>query len=222
MRWRDVLVASWSVDPAAVERRLPEGLDVDTYDGRAWLSAVPFVMAAVRPSGLPARIGFTFGELNLRTYVTREGERGIYFFNLDANDRIGVAFARTLFKLPYYSASMHVERTGDSVEFESERTHRGATDLEFDASYGPTEPTSEAEPGSLEAFLLERYRFYADGRNSLYRGDVDHDPWPLATAEATFRRNDLFAANDFDEPDGSPHLLYSPGVDVTASWIRRV
>jgi uncharacterized protein YqjF (DUF2071 family) len=183
---------------------------------------VPFRMAAVRPYGLPASVGVTFAELNLRTYVTHDGEPGIYFFNLDANDRLGVALARTLFKLPYYRASMQVERTGDSVEFESERTHRGAADLEFDASYGPVGPTSQADPGTLEAFLLERYCFYAAGRNSLYRGDVDHDPWPLAHAEATFRTNDLFAANDFDQPETTPHLLYSPGVDVTADRIRRV
>jgi uncharacterized protein YqjF (DUF2071 family) len=222
MRWRDVLVASWPVDPDVVARRLPAGLDVDTFDGRAWLSAVPFVMADVRPDGLPASIGVTFGELNLRTYVTREDERGIYFFNLDANDRIGVALARTLFKLPYYRASMQVQRRGDRLDFESERTHRGAAALEFDATYGPVGPTSEADPGTLEAFLLERYCFYAAGRNALYRGDVDHEPWPLAHAEATFRTNDLFAANDFDDPEATPHLLYSPGVDVTADRIRRV
>lgn len=222
MRWRDVLVASWPVDPALVERRLPPGLDVDTFDGRAWLSAVPFVMSDVRPAGFPASIGFTFGELNLRTYVTRSGERGIYFYNLDANDRIGVALARRLFNLPYYRASMDVNRSEDEAVFKSERTHDDVADLSFDATYGPVGETSTADPGTLASFLLERYCFYAAGRNALYRGDVDHEPWPLAHADATFRTNDLFAANNFEEPDATPHLLYSPGVDVTASWIRRV
>lgn len=222
MRWRDLLVASWPVDPAVVADRLPDGLAVDTFEDRAWLSAVPFVMADVRPRGLPSALGFTFGELNLRTYVTRDGERGIYFYNLDANDRVGVTLARTLFKLPYYRAEMDIHRSDEQVVFKSERTHGRVPDLAFDATYGPAGETDTADTGTLESFLLERYRFYAEGGDALYRGEVHHDPWPLAHADATFRTNDLFAANGFEHPDGDPHLLYSPGVDVTAEWLQRV
>jgi uncharacterized protein YqjF (DUF2071 family) len=222
MSWRDVLVASWPVDPETVAVRLPDGLAVDTFDGRAWLSVVPFVMGDVRPLGIPAAVGRTFGELNLRTYVTGDAGPGIYFFNLDADDSVGVTLARHLFKLPYYHAEMRVERRGDAVDFRSHRTHDGVAALDFDATYRPVGAPNPAEPGSLEAFLLERYRFYAPGRSSLYCGEVSHDPWRLAHADATFRTNDLFAANRFDHPDSVPHLLYSPSVDVTAERVRRV
>jgi len=222
MEWRDVLVASWPVEPEVVADRLPDGIDVDTFDGRAWLSAVPFVMADVRPAGVPAALGLTFGELNLRTYVTGDAGPGIYFFNLDANDRLGVAVARALFRLPYYRAEMHVARTGDAVEFRSHRTHEGVPDLDFDATYEPLGDPTTADPGTLESFLLERYRFYAAGRSRLFCGEVAHEPWRLTHADATFRENDLFAANGFETPDSVPHLVYSPGVDVTAERVRVV
>ena len=222
MEWRDVLVASWPVAPGVVADQLPDGVSVDTFDGRAWLSAVPFVMGDVRPLSIPAAVGRTFGELNLRTYVTGAAGPGIYFFNLDADDVVGVPLARTLFKLPYYHAEMRVDRDGDSVDFYSHRVHEGVPPLDFDASYGPVGDPERADPGSLEAFLLERYRFYAEGRSTLYCGEVSHEPWRLAHADATFRTNDLFAANGFDHPDSVPHLLCSPGVDVTAQRLHRV
>jgi uncharacterized protein YqjF (DUF2071 family) len=222
MSWEDVLVASWPVDPAVVTAELPTGLDPDTYDGKAYLSVVPFVMADVRPRGVPARFGKTFGELNLRTYVTADGNPGIYFFNLDATDPLGVRIARRLFRLPYYDAEMTVRRNGDRVDFESDRTHEGARSLAFDATYEPAAEPSRADPGSLDEFLLERYRFFVEGRDTIYRGEVSHDPWQLAAADVEFRENDLFAANGFDHPDGSPHVTYSSGVDVTAALPRRV
>jgi len=222
MEWRHVLVASWPVDPDVVATRLPDRLDVDTFDGRAWLSVVPFVMRNVRPFGVPASVGWTFGELNLRAYVTGPSGPGIYFYNLDANDRLGVGLARLLFRLPYYRAEMRVERDGDSIDFRSHRTHAGVPDLGFDATYGPIGDTEPTDAGSVEEFLLERYRFYASGRSRLFCGAVSHDPWRVANADATFRTNDLFAANGFEHPDAVPHLVYSPDVTVTADRVRTV
>ncbi|QLC32830.1 DUF2071 domain-containing protein [Halarchaeum sp. CBA1220] len=216
MDWRDVCVASYAVDPAVVAETLPEGVTVDTYEGDAYLSVVPFVMGDVRPYGFPRRVGPTFGELNLRTYVTGDGGPGIYFYNLDATDRLGVAIARATYRLPYYNASQRVVRRGETVEFESERTHSGVPPCEFDADYTPRGEPRPAEPGSLSEFLLERYRFYVEGRDTLLRGEVEHDPWELRAADYDVRANDLFDVNGFETPEGEPHVVYSPGVEVAA------
>jgi uncharacterized protein YqjF (DUF2071 family) len=222
MEWRQVLFANWPVDPDLVAARLPSSLSVDTYDGRAWLSVVPFLNDDVRPRGFPRFAGFSLPELNLRTYVRAEdGTRGIYFYNLDADDRLGVFFARTLFQLPYYRAEIDVEREGRQVRFQSRRVGEGEP-AAFDATYGPAGDRFEAEPGSLPHFLTERYRFYTEGERSLFYGDIDHGPWPLAEATAEIQENDLFRVNGFEEPDGAPLLHYSPRVDVAAGRIHRV
>ncbi|MFC6786235.1 YqjF family protein [Halobaculum halobium] len=220
MRWRDALFAHWRVDPATVEARLPDALSVATYDGDAYLGVVPFEMTDIRPRWSP--VGLSFPELNLRTYVTDGDTKGVYFFNLDAADPIGVGVARALFRLPYYRASMDVTRDGDRVTVTSHRIHRGAPEAHFDATYGPAGETSPPEPGSLEAFLVENYRFYTEGRDRVYYGDIAHEPWPLADADAQIRTNTLFDANGFEAPSGEPICHYSPGIEVTADRIRRL
>ncbi len=227
MTWRDGLFLHWPVDPAVVDGTLPEGLSVATHDGDAYLGVVAFEMEGIRPRGAP--VGLSFPELNLRTYVEGPNGPGVYFYNLDADDRLGVAVARRLFALPYYRADMNVTRRarttaggGDgTVRFESRRTHRGVPPARFDATYEPTGESFTAEPGSLAAFLVENYRFYADG-NRLYCGEISHDPWVLREATVDARRNDLFAANGFDDQPGEPIVHYAEPLDVTADRLRRV
>ena len=222
MTWRDVGFVHWPVEPSVVAATLPDGLTVDIYDGQAWLGVVPFEMADIRPRGSP--IGRSFGELNLRTYVT-DGERpGVYFYNLDADDRLSVALARRLFELPYYRASMRLDRADDCVRFRSRRTDDRAPAADFDATYGPAEGAPRHEPAgrSLESFLVSRYRFYvADEAGTIYYADIAHEPWPLQSGVVDIRTNDLFAANGFDRPAGEPVVYYSPGIDVTAGRLRR-
>ncbi|MEZ3117046.1 YqjF family protein [Halobaculum sp. MBLA0147] len=69
MGWEHVGFLNWPVDPAVVAPTLPDGLVVDTYDGDAYLSVVPFTNVDVRPQWLPDGLGVPLPELNLRTYV---------------------------------------------------------------------------------------------------------------------------------------------------------
>jgi len=233
MTWRDGLFAHWPVDPEVVAAALPDGLSVATHDGDAYLGVVPFVMDDIRPRELPT--GLSFPELNLRTYVEGPNGPGVYFHSLDADDRLGVAVARGLFRLPYYRAETDVRRSegdvgdgnggdaGRSVRFTSRRVHRGVPHARFDATYAPVGEPFTPEAGSLPAFLLENYRFYTAGSSGrLYVGGIDHEPWTLRPAAASIRSNTLFAANGFDNPDGDPILHYADPIAVTADRIRRV
>jgi len=222
MDWERVCFSSHAVDPDTVARTLPDRVDVDTYDGDAYLSVVPFLMGRVRPRGVPRRFGRDFAELNLRTYVTVDGEPGIYFYNLDADDPLGVTLARTLFRLPYYRAETRVARVNDTgTRFESTRVHEGVPNCEFAATYEPTEEPTRPQSGSLTEWLVERYRFYTEGRTGLWYGDVEHPPWRVADARIDVDENDLYEANGFEHPTGDAHVAYSPGVPVRAHFLRR-
>ena len=230
MGLRDLLNARWPVDPGRLDRHLPDGLAPDTYDGRAWLSVVPFLNVDVRPLGVPRSLGFRFPEVNLRTYVVRddtpdgvEDDPGVYFFNLDI-DGGGIVWAARLFsRLPYYHANMRCQRDDDGrVHFRSRRMHPGAPPLDFEATYWPVGDERPREPGSLSWFLAERYRYYTPYRGSLRYADIEHPSWPLYDAEWEVSENDLFAANGFADPEGDPVLLFSPGVDSYATRNRRL
>lgn len=242
MGWRDALFAHWPVDADVVAESLPPGVTPRTHDGSGWLGIIAFVMEDIRPRGLPRPLGFTFGEVNLRTYVEGpDGGEGIYFYNLDAADRLSVAVARQFYQLPYYRAHMDIDRLGAlpgetapherSVDFTSHRAHRGVADAHFDATYGPEGDRFLPEEGSLARFLVENYRFYlAEGDvgdetasdTDLFYGDVAHPPWDLYEADFDLRSTNLFDVNGFERPDADPLVHYSPGVPVRADRIRRV
>ncbi|WP_321112846.1 YqjF family protein [Halorussus salinisoli] len=228
MGWRHLLFANWPVAPEEVEPRIPDALSVDTYDGRAWLSVVPYVNVDVRPRWVPSGLGVRLPELNLRTYVSTEGESGVYFFSLDADGLPGVGLAsvlgaRLLHALPYYYADIDCSADGDTVRFESRRRHPGARPVRFAATYGPTGEEFRAERGSLAEFLTERYRFYTEGQNGAIRyADIRHDRWSLYHATAEIAENTLFRADGFARPEVDPICYYSPGLDVLASPSREL
>lgn len=222
MGWRHALFANWSMDPSVVAPHVPDSVSVDTYDGRAWLTVLPFTNVDVRPPWLPEGVGIRLPEVNLRTYVAREGEPGVYFFNLDADGVLSVLGARATHFLPYFHARIRHRVDDDGrVRFESARRHPGARPARFVATYGPDGERFRSEPGSLAEFLTERHRYYAESPGGRLRyADVRHERWPLYPATVDVEENTVFRANAFETPAADPVCYYSPGVDVLASANR--
>ena len=135
MGWRHVCFANWPVDPELVRRQLPERLTLDTDDGQAWLSVVPFTNVDVRPRVFPAGTGVALPELNLRTYVTVDGTPGVYFFSLDADGILAVVGARLFHHLPYYYADIDLTDADiDRTDADIDRTDAAVdrTDADID------------------------------------------------------------------------------------------
>src|SRR5690348_5636242 len=87
--WEDLLFAHWPVPMEAMRALVPRGLNLDTFEGQAWIGIVPFRMSGVRLRGLPPMPGLSaFPELNVRTYVKSGGKPGVWFFSLDAANRL--------------------------------------------------------------------------------------------------------------------------------------
>ncbi|UTF52289.1 YqjF family protein [Natronosalvus rutilus] len=222
MGWRHVCFANWPIDPGLVEPHLPERLTLDTYDGQAWLSVVPFTNVDVRPRVFPFGTGVALPELNLRTYVTYDGKPGVYFFSLDADGIVGVVGARLFHHLPYYYAAIDLTKENGRIRFTSRRRHPGARPVVFDATYEPTSGRISAKSGTLAHFLTERYRYYTEAPDGSIRyANIQHEPWPLYDATVEIEENTLFEANGFTTPESDPVHLYSPGVKTIASKNKR-
>jgi uncharacterized protein YqjF (DUF2071 family) len=218
MGWRHLLFESWPVDAAVVDPHLPAGLEPDEHDGSAWLSVVPYTNVAVRPKGLPASVGVRLPELNLRTYVTRDGVPSVYFFSLDAEGIASVVGARLFQHLPYYYARVSLAERDGEIAFRSRRRHPGERSAHYEATYGPTGESFAATEDPLAQFLVERYRFYTEKQDGSIRyADIDHGPWTLYPADSDVSTNTLFAAEGFEHPETDSVCYYSPGLDVTAS-----
>jgi uncharacterized protein YqjF (DUF2071 family) len=217
--WHDLLFAHWPVDPRAVRERVPSALELDLYEGQAWVGVVPFDMTNVAPRFVPAIPGISaFPELNVRTYVTVGGKPGVYFFSLDAESAVAVALARALLKLPYYTASMDVTRQDGWVDYWSERlADNNAPPAEFEGRYRPVGPVHHAAAGTLEYFLTERYCLYnVDDEGKAYRLEIHHPPWELQLAEADLTVNTVADAAGIRLPSMAPLLHYSTRQDMVA------
>jgi uncharacterized protein YqjF (DUF2071 family) len=224
-QWCDLLFLHWRYPADAIQATLPPGLFVDTHEGHAYLGVVPFVMRDVRPRFLPPVPGLSnFLELNLRTYVhDAQGIPGVWFYSLDANQRIAVEIARRLFHLPYERARMTMRRSAETITFTSQRLGRARGTGASTLSFRPHGAGQIAVPGSLEFFLGERYRLYSSTPSGLRRGAVWHTPYPLHAVDVTAYDEELFVLNRFAPTERSPdHAMYSPGVDVTIFPLERV
>ncbi len=222
--WHDLLFAHWPVDKVRLADCLPPSLELDLFEGEAWLGIVPFHMTNVAPRGVPSLPWVSaFPELNVRTYVRRGGRPGVYFFSLDAGNPVAVATARALFHLPYFQASMTVEDEGGRIHYRSRRAGSIAVPADLVVSYAPDGAVFHAVPGTLEYFLTERYCLYTvDAQAHALRLDIHHPPWALQPAEARFQTNTMVDAAGLRLPGRAPLVHFSKRQDVVAWPLARL
>ena len=225
-QWRDLLFLHWEYPAAAIQATLPEGLFVDTFDGKAYLGVVPFFMRNIRPRFLPAVPGISdFMEMNLRTYVhDRAGVPGVWFYSLDANQWLAVKIARRFFHLPYEYAEMKWSCKAEGrIRYESLRTGKRANGASCVFDYAPSVEVPQPQPGSLEFFVVERYRLYSSAPDGLRRGAVFHEPYPLCRADVSAWDENLLPLDGFAPAGRAPdHVIMSRGVDVTIFPLERL
>jgi uncharacterized protein YqjF (DUF2071 family) len=220
MRWHDLLFCHWPIPPAVLRPFIPPALEIDTFDGQAWIGVVPFHMTGVRPRFVPALPGLSaFAEINVRTYVTTGGKPGVWFLSLDAAHRLAVWGARLTFHLPYYYARISVRENQGRFSYESCRCHRGGGEAQFAAVYGPTGEPYQSSRGSIDHWLTERYCLYAEDRQGrVFRGEIHHNHWPLQPAAAEIQSNTMIAPLGIELPNTAPLLHFARRVDAVA-WV---
>jgi uncharacterized protein len=215
--WLDLLFAHWSVPPDVLRPVVPPQLPLDTFDGQAWIGVTPFEVRNVRlrPT-LPIPLISSFPEINVRTYVTFGGRPGIYFFSLDAGSSLAVAAARHFYRLPYFRARMSIGRERGEVRYASDRSgpERSAPAAAFRGSYAAVGPRLQAQPSTLEHWLVERYCLYTlDERQRVHRAEIHHPPWRLQAADAEIALNSM--GEQIGVPlTGQPLLHYAKRQDV--------
>lgn len=209
-RWRELAFVHWSYPADVVRALVPRSLELDLWDGRAWVGLVPFRMEATRVRGMPRALGLDFLETNLRTYVHAGGKPGVYFFSLEASSWLAVRAARFTWGLPYFHAAMSARREADRVDYRSRRKAGGA---HLTMRYQLGEPLPASEPGTLQHFLLERYHLFVDKKGRLRRGQVHHSPYPARAATIAQLDEGLLAAAGL--PAGRLETVHaSDGVEV--------
>jgi len=215
-QWRRLTFVHWRYPASVVQPLLPPGLRVETFDGDAWVSLVPFLMRGVRPPGVPPLPWLSeFPETNVRTYVEGpDGRTGIWFMSLDAARLPAVLAGRAGYGLPYCWSAMAVQPSPGRLRYRCRRRWPGPAGARCDAEVQLGTPFADDELGPLDHFLTARFRLYSVLAGRLVAADAEHPPWSLVRARLDSLEEDLVRAAGLPPPSGEPLLHASSGVQV--------
>lgn len=208
--WNNALFLHWQVPLELLRPLVPESLNIDVFEGNAYVSLVAFTMQKIRPRNLPA-LAFVsdFEEINLRTYIDHNNKKGVYFLNIEAEKQLSVFIARALSGLPYEKSN--IRRTNE--HYRSINTRKN---YYLDAAYEVK--ASIFEKTALDHWLTERYCLYLNEGEVIYCYDIHHKAWELKKValnalKVKYKLGRLSL-------NGQPQLMhYSEGVRVVA-WKR--
>lgn len=211
--WLTQTFVHWAYSPDQVQRLLPEGLTVDTYDQRAWVTLTPFVMARVRPLGVPAALP-SFAETNLRTYVReRDGRDGLWLLSIEVG--CPVMLAGRVVGAPYHLGHLTLSRRGDVLTYTGIRGRGGPS---YGVAVRPGEPV---RPTRRDVWLTSRWRAFTQGYGVLWRTPVEHEPWPLRAARLEDLEETLTRAAGLPAPAQDPLVHFSDGVHKVRLGVSR-
>ncbi|WP_185959474.1 YqjF family protein [Planococcus salinarum] len=204
--WRELLFLHWPVEPSEIQRQIPDELELDLYDNRAWVGIVLFKARGTRPRFMPPIPGSAnFLEVNVRTYVKYNNKSGVYFFSLDANSKLAVEIASFGGFLPYRMAEMAFEKNKGQILYKSEArgtaTPKEKIALRYRISSQPAVSTE------LEKWLTERYCLWTKPERHLLWLDIVHKPWKLKYVQGDITVNTMapYLSNNFKNEKPMAH-----------------
>ena len=223
--WRNLLFLHWECPVEALRSLVPPPLEIDVHEGKTYIGLVPFTMRHVRPIWAPSVPWLSFfHETNVRAYVRLGGEPGVWFFSLDAANPIAAALGRSWFRLPYHWAKMRLERKREpdaAIHYETRRRPIANGSPGGRISWKPRGPARQAQPGTLEFFLIERYLLFTERPGGIDRGQVYHAPYPVRDADLLGWEQNLIEAAGLPSPQGEPLVHCSDGVEVDIFGLDR-
>ncbi|AIL44999.1 YqjF family protein [Elizabethkingia anophelis] len=207
--WNDALFLHFEVDFNILRKLVPKNLNIDSFEGKYYVSVVAFKMEKIRPRNLPSvRFISDFYEINVRTYINNNDKQGVYFLNIEAEKQISAFVARTLSGLPYEKSE--IKRS--SISYSNRNTKKK---FALVANFEPREKIENKT--AFDLWLTERYCLYLIKGQKTFRYEIHHAEWPLHSVN----HSDLSLNYGFEainlNAENVTACHYSPGVKVL-SW----
>ena len=185
--WLDLVMVNYEVDPSVLASYVPNGTELDSFDGKTLVSLVGFRFLRTRLFGLlPIPFHSDFDEVNLRFYVRRrhsaEERCGVVFIR-EVVPKYAVAYiARAVYGEQYSCVSMRHKITTDGNHKSAEYEWRLGRKWCKLCARAESDAVLPAE-GSLEQFITEHYWGYSAQRDGgCIEYHVTHDPWRVWSA----------------------------------------
>jgi uncharacterized protein YqjF (DUF2071 family) len=209
--WNKAIFLHWQVELNELRKFVPEDLEIDLFEGQAWVSVVAFTMEKIRPRNFPAFSPISnFDEINIRTYVRYNNKTGVYFLSIEGGRRISCQVAKILSELPYRHSKIKRHKN-----YYSSINGDNKDRLKLGYDIGPP----LANKTQLDRWLTERYALFQDTATSINEFEIHHIEWPIF--EINLQEIDIIypAFNSLlSKQPNSTH--YSTGVQVI-SWDKK-
>jgi uncharacterized protein YqjF (DUF2071 family) len=191
--WRYLAMLNYEIEPAVLAPLVPRGTEIDSWQGKTFVSMVGFLFENTRVMGFSIPLHQNFEEINLRFYVRRKAEdgwrRGVVFVK-EIVPRAAIALvARRLYHENYLALPTGnvICRAADGTKnIESVKYYwtfnQRAQFIELVTRGAP----SAFVEGSQEEFIAHHYWGYSsqkDGGTAEYR--VEHPPWQIWQAQSS-------------------------------------
>jgi len=157
--FRRCLTLTYALPPEVVRRLLPPGLDLETYDGHAFIAVALVQTRSLRPAGFPERLGQNFFLAGYRVFTTfRQSDgrrwRGLRILRSDADRLAMVIGGNLLTHYNYHRCTTTVEASAVRLHFSvSTSDDHGTLDVLADLS------TATLPAGSPFQSVREARRF---------------------------------------------------------------
>ena len=213
-RWENVLFQHFEIENVSIlEKKLPKGCTLDTYDGKYYIGLVSMQMCNVRHRSIKDIVWFKrYNELNVRSYIRHNGEPGVLFLSLDVDSLISVLGARLLYGLPYRLRSF-VVKGSDVMSYKNNKE-------ELKLQYNVQEEVQSHDEKSFACWATERYFFANKYMGVSFRGNIMHKPWKLSNATAVNKNLNVMAPYTLGTQH--PQTLFCKALDVTTSELKRI
>jgi uncharacterized protein len=213
--WKNLIMANYVVDPAILKTYIPRGTELDSWQGKTFVSMVGFMFLNTKVLGIPIPFHRDFEEVNLRFYVRYkddgEWKRGVVFIK-EIVPKSAITFvANTLYGENYQSLPMKNElsKEGDFQEV----SYSWKFQNEWNYLKVKTEKTSQKiETGSEAEFITEHYWGYTSGKNqTTLEYQVEHPHWDIFSVkdfEMNCNVGQLYGAEFEDFLAAKPHSVF--------------
>ena len=226
--WENIIMVNYEINPEILMPFLPNGVELDLFEGKAYVSLVGFMFKDTKLFTIPIPKLGTFEEINLRFYVTRTDDgikkRGVVFINETIPYRIVAWMANKLYKEHYTVVptkhSIAKYSTNQKIKFE------WLLNKKWNSIYVDNELSShEMTPDSLEKFIYEHYYGYTKvngQKTEEYR--LHHPSWKIHNVvdykiDCDFKAmyGDSFSVLNRNKPRG---VFIAKGSSVAIEWKR--
>ena len=204
--WNNAVFLHWKVNKEELTPFLPPELELDVFDGTAWVSLVAFTMEKSRIRYLPScSLVSNFHQINIRTYVKHRSKPGVFFLSIEAGKKISSKIAAFISELPYTYSK--IKRTTESTCSKNINA-QNCCDITY--HIGSLIKQKEA----LDIWLTERYALFQNTNTALNKYEIHHIEWPLYSLKI----HDIDIGYErFKFINNSPEWVgYSTGVQVIA------